>query len=437
MSVDSKKNIAPLLIGALALILLVGLFYMFWNQGFNWHVHSYRSTDDQPYGADLSQDYLRSLRKAEDFMTADSSMAINLEPYIEDSTDYNYLVLGYLPYLDSVDLDHLFRFVENGNSVFFLTGDVPDQLMAELHQGECVFYESDEGYYYDYEMEESTEAVIMDSLVNLNFVHPDLRAEEGYSFGHHFKDKLERFPWHNVDSIYFCSENESFTAIGTINDRVNFMRVKLGEGYIYLHTNPKVFTNIYLTQESGREYADKVFGHLEEGPIIWDKKMWKSAPNKEYYSERYHQSEGALSYILSQESLKSALYLLFGGTVLFFIFGSRRKQRPIPVVRPKENSSLEYVDTISDLYYAQNGDGRIFRYISEQFQFFVRDKYRLQFKWKEPESWPLLAKASGIPEAHIRRIADKESKGSYEPNVDGVMLTDYYKLIEYFYSNCK
>ncbi len=437
MSTDQKGNRTPLIVGVAALLALISIFYFFWNSGYNWHLHSYRSDDKEPYGADLSLEYLKALRPAAEFSVADSSIATNLAPFIGDSADMNYVVLGYLPYLDSLDMDHLFRFAEQGNSVFLLAGAVPSQVLEELHNGECLLYEEEIEYDYYNGFPGADKNSFTDSVIQVNFAHPDLRRAEDFEFGHYNQDKLEKYPWPYLDSAYFCSENTSLTALGNIHGQVNFFRVKAGKGYIYGHTNPKLLTNFYLIQDEGKEYADRVFAHLEEGAIIWDDKKWKAPKNQEYYKERYHQNEGALSYLLSQESLKWALYLLFGGAVLFFVFASRRKQRPIRVIRPKENSSLEYVETISGLYYTQSGDGRIFRYLSDQFQFFIRNRYRIQFRWKESDSWAVLAKASGIPLSHIEKIADKESKGSYEPNVDGVMLTEYYKLIDHFYSNCK
>jgi hypothetical protein len=440
MSADKRKNTKAFVVGIIAFIVLVFLFWMFWNKGYNWYQHSYLKNDKQPYGADLTFKYLEKLRPEEEFSVLDSTISANLSPMLGDSSNTNYLVLGYLPYIDSLSKEHMFQFVSEGNNIFLLTGAVPIDLLKEWHSGECLLYdeEVDFGIYYDPEYSDEVPAShYVDSLVSVNFIHPSLKSAEDVQFGHYVKDELKKHLWPYMDSTYFCEGNHSFTALGTINDHVNFFRVEYGDGYFYVHTNPKLFTNFYLLKDEGKAYADKVFAHLDNGPLVWDDKQWKTAMSDEYYKERYFQNEGPLSYLLSQESLRWMLYLLFAMAGIFFLLGSKRTQRAIPVLRPKENSSMEYVETISGLYFDQAGDGRIFRYLSDQFQFYIRKKYRFNFKWTEEETWPMLAKASGIPMTHIKDIIAIHSKGSYEPNVDNTMLTEYYRLIDHFYTNCK
>ncbi|NND93769.1 MAG: hypothetical protein HKN45_02835 [Flavobacteriales bacterium] len=435
----AKRNNTAIWVSAISLVALIVLFFLFWNNGYNWYDHSYDREDDEPYGADLTFNYLESIRSEEDFSVLDSTIAQNLAPYLGDSVQSNYIVFGWLPILDSLSKEHLFQYVSEGNNAFLLSGAVPTALLEEWHDGECVLYkeEPDYNYYFDPDLLEESPGILVDSMVQVNFTHPQLMNEEGYEFGHYVKDELKTYPWPFLDKTYFCENNTSLTSLGTIDEHVNFFRVPFGAGYFYVHTNPKLFTNFYLLTEDGKDYADKVFAHLGDGPIIWDDKKWKSDLSPEYYKERYFQNEGPLSYLLSQESLRNMLYLLFAMVILFFLLGSKRKQRAIPVLRQKENSSMEYVDTISDLYFNQGGDGRIFRYISDQFQFFIRKRYRFSFKWRDEQTWGVLAKASGIPIDHVKDIIAIHSKGAYEPNVDDKMLTEYYRLIEHFYTNCK
>ncbi|NNC83806.1 MAG: hypothetical protein HKN79_09520 [Flavobacteriales bacterium] len=439
MEKERKKDRKVLWIIVAALVMLVALFWIFWTPGYNWHLHSYHELDDQPYGADLTYAYLSSLRDSEEFVQLDSTIGANLQPYIDSAVvDHNYMLFGYMPLLDSLSREHLFRFVEQGNAMHLYTGAVPAHLLEEWHQGECILYEEEP--YFDWNgilQVEEDQGAFVDSLVHINLLHPDLRFEEDIAFGHYVKDRLVRYRWPYLDSTYFCAENTSLTALGTIGDHVNFFRVPHGEGYFYVHTTPKLLTNYYLIQDTGRRYADGVFAHLAPGPILWDQKRWKMQMDAASYADRYAQQEGPLTYLISQESLRWMLYLLFAMVVILFVFGTRRKQRPIPVIRPKENSSLEYVDTISELYFAQSGDGRIFKYLSEQFQFFIRNRYRIQFKWHDEQTWGILSKASGIPLSHIKSMTSTYTKGSYEPNVTSDLLTDYYRTLDYFYTNCK
>ena len=63
-----------------------------------------------------------------------------------------------------------------------------------------------------------------------------------------------------------------------------------------------------------------------------------------------YEKTSLLEYILSEKALKTALYLAILGIALFFIFGTRRKQRIIPLIKPKQNGQLEFIKQIGGLY---------------------------------------------------------------------------------------
>jgi len=54
-----------------------------------------------------------------------------------------------------------------------------------------------------------------------------------------------------------------------------------------------------------------------------------------------------LKYILSQESLKWAYYILIVSIIVYIIFQGKRKQRVIPLIPPLKNTTLEFVRIIA------------------------------------------------------------------------------------------
>ena len=431
---EPKKKDRTLGFVLLAVFVVSGLLiWYFYEPSYMWNRHAYLTEDDEPYDIDIVYDYLRCTHSEEGaFLEVDSSIHANIRHLDSTMIDADYVILGYLPWMDSASTESLFQFAMRGNQVFLLTGTPPSDIMGRLHEQECVLYEPEWSPF-------GTDTLnrILDSIVHVNFIHPELEWTHDKAFAHQVQSHLELFEWMHLDTTYLCQQNRSLEPLATINGEINFLRADVGDGAIYVHTNPKLFGNYYMTSETGREYVDRVFAYLGKGPLIWDAKEWIEPIDQRYYQDGYAKMDGPLAYLLSQESLRWALYCLMAGVLALFLLGSKRSQRPIPVIPSKENSSIHYVETITDLYFGQSGDGRIFTYLTEQFQFFIRKRYRLTLDWKQDGSWDILGKASGVDMEHLERIRKAQQKGAYEGNVDGKGLAEYYALIDHFYTHCK
>lgn len=366
---EAKKKDRTLGFVLFAVFVVCGLLiWYFYEPSYLWNRHAYLTKDDEPYDVDIVYDYLRSTHSEEGtFLEVDSAIHANIRSIGSTVTAADYIILGYLPWMDSASTEALFQFVERGNQVFLLSGTPPSEIMGRLHGQECVLYEPEWSPFRT-----DTLNQIEDSIVYVNFLHPTLEWQQPKPFSHQVQSHLEMFEWVHLDTTYLCDWNRSLEPLATINGQVNFVRADVGEGAIYVHTTPKLFGNYYMTSDAGRDYADRVFAYLGEGPVIWDAKEWIAPIDQRYHQDGYAKTDGPLAYLLSQESLRWALYCLMAGVLVLFLLGSKRRQRSIPVLPAKENSSIRYVETITDLYFGQGGDGRIFTYLTEQFQFFIR-----------------------------------------------------------------
>jgi hypothetical protein len=128
----------------------------------------------------------------------------------------------------------------------------------------------------------------------------------------------------------------------------NFLKVRYGNGHFLLHLDPAVFTNYFLLKNDFHQYAAGVLSQLPaHHDIIWSLNNQTSKVV----------SDSPLRFILSQPALKWAWYLLLAGILAFIIFNLRRTQRSIPIIPKNQNTSVEFVKTIGNLYY-QEGDIR-------------------------------------------------------------------------------
>lgn len=167
---------------------------------------------------------------------------------------------------------------------------------------------------------------------------------------------------------------ENCTILGSLVSRgkemPNFIRVKWGKGFIYLHTLPAAFSNYYLLQEQSYDYASKAIN------VVNSERLWlldKGGNSGEALTP--------LRVILQKPGFAQAWYLLLIGLLLFMLFRSKREQRPVPVIIPEPNKSIEFAQTIGSLYYENGTPGNIIQKKIEYFLFDIRNNYQLD-TWK-------------------------------------------------------
>ena len=125
----------------------------------------------------------------------------------------------------------------------------------------------------------------------------------------------------------------------------NFIKVAYKKGFFYIHLQPVAFTNYHLLKDNHYEYAQKVLSYIPTGTIYWLIKDQNGLLV----------SDSPFRYILSQPALRMAWYLFLIGMIVFIIFNAKRKQRIVPIIKPLENTTVDFTKTIGNLYY-QEGD---------------------------------------------------------------------------------
>ena len=76
-----------------------------------------------------------------------------------------------------------------------------------------------------------------------------------------------------------------------------------------------------------------------------------------FMEEQNLQSISPLRFILRNPPLRYAWYIFLVGFLVFIIFHAKRKQRIIPIIKPLENTSVEFVRSIGNLY-LNEGDAK-------------------------------------------------------------------------------
>jgi hypothetical protein len=218
----------------------------------------------------------------------------------------------------------------------------------------------------------------------IQFVNPSLDTTKQFYF--------KRDNTHN----YFNKFDTTRTTVIARNDRGNpvTIRVAWGKGALILNCTPLAFTNIYLLSKENHDYASTTLSYLPKTDVEWT----------EYYHVGRMEAQTPLRFILTNEPLSWAYYLVVFSILLFMLVEIKRKQRIIPIIKPLENTTLEFVGTIGNLYY-QSGEHK--NVAEKKIHFFLdqlRTKYWLS-STKLDETFILtLTRKSGKPEEEVRGL---------------------------------
>lgn len=145
------------------------------------------------------------------------------------------------------------------------------------------------------------------------------------------------------------------------------LRIRWGDGWLYVHSEPRLFTNYELLHEGRYEEAATLLSFLPVQDVLWT----------EFYQVGKMESGSPLRFLLSQPPLRWGLYVGLWGLLLFVVFETKRKQRAIPVHAPPTNTTLEFVSTVGNLYYRTRNHKNLADKKIAHFYRFVRERYRL------------------------------------------------------------
>ena len=134
-------------------------------------------------------------------------------------------------------------------------------------------------------------------------------------------------------------------------------------------------------------------------------------------------------------ALFTALILLMIGVLLYMIFQSKRRQQIIPTIESNDNSSVEFVQTVSVLYFQQKRHDKLIKHKELIFLSFLRQHYHVSSPKITPDFITKVAQKSGIGENHVKDIFTTLSREKENRNVSENELISLYNKLEYFYKH--
>jgi hypothetical protein len=433
------KKFAPLLIGGLILVGLIAYFASS-QPGFHGWNHTYEVEGEDPYDMKVLYGLLENQFELEKF---DERVEKELSDKPETAKGTSYLYVGKEAKYTEDEAWHLKEYVKAGGVAFIITENINDSLAEILLYGEdCSGLENWRG----------RNKAVAKEKVYASFKHP-LINDHYYEFEYLYENYARAHYWRFIPPNAFCDSDETqpeyrdypLAALGTFVDKeekeyVNFVRMEVGDGYFYFHTNPVMFSNLYLIDTAGVEYANNVFAHIQTDQLYWDRESASRPPKEGEKREDKQQiaAKSPLEYIFSQPALRWSWYLFMSLGLIYVIFGAKRRQRKIPILETNRNTSLEFVETIGRLYFQQQDHKGIIKKQMHLFLAHLRQRYNLVIRDLDDKLIHRVAVRSKVDKEIINdifveyfRLRKTIEKPYSKVNVE--TLNNFYLLIDKFH----
>ncbi len=289
-----------------------------------------------------------------------------------------YMIIGNSGYLNDGSIYSLLEFVSDGNALFLSDHYIPQELKDSLNI-------------------KVTNDDLKDSLLTLSLA-----------------DKYRKTSRSNIDrvtdqSYIFQYDDETTTVLGHTEadevKKVNFVKVAYGDGDVFIHLQPKAFTNYHLLKnEDHYKYVEGILSQLPNADIYFDSyyKYQDSTPGDSGMPDQHSN----LKFLLSQPAFKWAWYLMWLLALIFIIFNGKRRQRIIQTIKPLQNTTMAFTKTIANLYYETKDHENLIRKKITYFLAKVRTDHYLDTQKLDEKFIKQLALKSNKDQEIVRRLID-------------------------------
>ena len=375
-----NKSLRIYLFALIALIVVVFLIDSGRKKPLNW-TPTYSLNDKIPLGLYILDHEIESL-------LGDSVTRYEKTPYeyfneVKNEQVTYFMINKYLT-LDDESTIKILKSVTHGSTLFVSSENFTERLLSML--GTQLAYEY-----------MSPQILQKDSL-QLLFTQPKWR--ETYQLSPVFGQN--RFS--NLDTT--TTSVLGFMQYEGTSRYLNFLKIKHGKGVVYLHNQPTVFSNYALLSDSQlSEYAARVLSYLPKNqPIVWfvDKQTDVA------------KAKTPLSIIFNYPSLRATWLIMLYGMILFIFFQAKRRQRVVPIINPPVNTTVEFTQTIGNLYYQEGDPGNIVQKKIIYFLDKIRSRYYLN--------------TQNLDDEFVRKLQLKSGK-------DAKLIENIVHFIHWFESN--
>ena len=211
----------------------------------------------------------------------------------------------------------------------------------------------------------------------------------------------------NIEKLGFYDQQHKY---------LNFIKIKFGKGEIYVHSFPVVLTNYFILQKDNYKYDESLLDLINtSGKIYWDTHYQIGAGK-----------QGIFRVLMEHPAFLWAYRLMFAGIIIFIIFQSKRRQKPIPVIKPITNETLSFTKTIAEMYLENKAHEEMADLQIKLFYDWLRTK--TQIIVNEPADEEIMQKISQKTKTSLEDVEAVFDMIKYLRNVQIIRAKDVLKL---------
>ncbi len=368
-------------------------------------VETYNKKDKNPFGASIAYRQIKAI--FHNYNIQDKKL--DFKNTWENISDTGSLYICMAPkfFVTDEEVSAMMEYVEAGNSLFISAGYIDELLMNKTGCSE-VF-----------------NSPVLDEIfgkMKNTSVSGVVQPESRYGYYYH--------PFEN----YFINIDSSTTRVLGYNERnkPNFIVYFRGKGKLYLQCDPRAYSNYFLLKENNYLYLKNSLAFTDNKPqhIYWDDHYYKL--NGRTNEERDFSSFGE---IMKHPPLKAAFWLSLLLLLLYILFGGKRVQRIIKQLKPNENTTVTFTETIGRLYLQKKDNKNIAEKMVTYFNEYIRNTYFLNTNHVNDDFVAVLSRKSGIEKDKVDTLYRSIAATQGSDVVSDYQLLSLQEQIQQFYKN--
>ncbi len=366
----------------------------------------YQYKDTRPFGAFTAYNLVAEIYPDKYINISEKPFAkFYTDTYVDSSSLYINLCNKF--YASEEDARALIEFVSEGNTAFIASSYLDSAVLDKVLSRQANLW--------------------MNALVPRGFVKTHVQLSPAAYSGQ------DSFSYYYLPFSNYFSEIDPGMgrAVGyNSNRRPNCAVFFIGKGRLYLHCDPRAFSNYFLLTADNYGYLKQLMQMVgnEPGNIFWD----------DYYNKRNFRDDGersmsGLDTILKNPPLAMAFWIVLGMLVFYILFNGKRKQRVVPIIKPVDNTSIAFTQAIAGLYMAEQNNRNIadkmITYLNEH----VRTRYFLSSQAVNQGFITSLSKKSGVPSETVESLYNTIREAQLSEDLSDFELLSLNQQIQEFY----
>ncbi len=368
-------------------------------------VETYSKNDTKPFGANIAYRQVKSMFDA-NVVRDKKQNFIKTWQNISD-TGALYICMAPRLFVNEEEVDAMLEFVEAGNSLFISAGFIDELLLGKINCKQA--YNNPELEKFMGEMKSTAVSAV---------------AEPGKKFDYYY------YPFQN----YFSKIDTTDTRVLGYNEsnHPNAIVHFYGSGKLYLHCEPRAFSNYFLLTKNNYNYLKSAVAFIQPQPqhVYWDDYYHKQRNRK-----NSDKSFSSFSEIMKHPPLVFAFWLSLVLLLLYVLFSGKRKQRIVEEVKPNENTTVTFTETIGRLYLQKKDNKNIAEKMITYFNEYIRNTYFLNTNHINDDFIVVLSRKSGVEKDRVDTLYRTIAATQNSAVVNDYQLLSLHEQIQNFNKN--